>query len=733
MRVDRNLSEPKMREAMSRLYTAMVLSEPNTEMIRNGTAGRGSVEADGNPIAVSCMIGLDRWLYALKMHAEPDLFEEAIARPIRMSAEFLRHMRTLRPRRSISITALVFEVSEPHYDPVTDRNIRTVSAISPDVENAVYVRMDDWDWSGVPGWYVFTGVQPILLVNRLRMTKGSTVTPAGPGAGRAGLGGLNFLNCPLSGAEAFRRSLAMENFCEVRSWQAGGKHMLGAPLVLHGRVSGISPHRISLAGCDRGGTFLSAYLSEGAAGMLPAGRTGEVYVRALAVAWYRGDADAGTAPDMEVYMIEETDRGGAVAGDAAGLARVEGPVGVEEMHDRYGCVPESDLLERRGDRVIFRRTGGMSGGLHREFAQRVDEIREARRAGHSIHCFPEDVFSDRITDDRITHELGYAKTRDDLLSIIEAEDRGCAAAEGPAGGGDGPTSRSVWVLKQLGLVEGTADAPAATPSGRRHGYRCAADVMVRRLDSLKAAVFVPDLDAPGIPPSFVPKYLKAGGYRASTVRGSKCGMVMSMEDAPEQDLGACAHRAGEWMDAILREFDAVAHPLTPAYLAEKLGAGRPGVPPAYVESILNAMADGGAVKRDGGSWRVPLEDRIMRVLGKSPGRALRKQQIMSGASIPGMDRDAADAALEKLRSSGAALEVLRDRWTGASGAADALAREVYEEAVSLYRKMPENRRRRMGSAAFLPYLERRLHDLGMRAGRQEAARRAVDMMVWDGA
>ena len=98
MRAGNHLSERYMREAMSRLYAAMVLSEANTEALRTGAAG--SAEADGSPTAVSCMNGLNRWLDIMRMHAEPDRFSDAIGTPIRRSAEFLRYVRTLRPRRS---------------------------------------------------------------------------------------------------------------------------------------------------------------------------------------------------------------------------------------------------------------------------------------------------------------------------------------------------------------------------------------------------------------------------------------------------------------------------------------------------------------------------------------------------------------------------------------------------------------------------------------------------------
>ena len=724
MRADKHLSGRRMREAMSRLYAAMVLSEANTEALRTGAADRGPVEASGNPTAVSCMNGLNHWLEIMQVHAERGQFRDAIDTPIRKSAEFLRYVRALRPRRSTDIRALVFAVSDPYYDYATGRDLRTVSAVAPDLESAVYVRTDDWDGGDVPGWYVFTGVQPVLLVNRLRMTKGSSVTPAGTAGGGAGLAEMAFLNCPLSGANDFKRSLAMENFCEVHSWQKDARHMLGAPLVLHGRVSSITRHRIGLAECGHGGTFLSAYLSEGACRMRPAGLAAGAYVRVLAVSWYHGDADPDPAPEAEVYVIEKTDRDG----DAAGLARVAGPVSVSEMVDRYGRVPESDLLERTGDRMAFKRAGGTAGGLCREFVRAADSVRKARRgAGGSIHCFPEDVFTDRVTDDRIAYVLRHnGEKRGVLLRIIEAGDRGRAKDSEM----DGIPAGTVRWLRQMGLVK--KDDLAATQSGRRHGYACARRIVKLRLEPLTAsAVFVPDLDAPGIPPSFVYKYLDDSGYGRAKVRGSKCRLVMCREGAPERDLERCVILAHGWMDAVLEEFDAVSHPLTPEYLAEKMKVDGP-VSPVYVEYLLNAMESGGIVRRDGGSWRVPLYDRIRRVLGRNPGRALTAPQIMRTSAIPRADSGAVDAVLETLRKNGTAAEVFRGGWTEAGGEADALAHAVYEETVALYGRMPENMRRRTAVAAFLPRLERRLWDLGIGAGRREAAKRAVDRMVGDG-
>lgn len=714
MLVDRHLTEPRTSGAMSCLYAAMVTSKANTKKILNGEAGSGSVNGEGNHLAASCMETFDAWLYTLRMYTEPNVFEDAIASPLQMSAKFIQYMRGLSPS-SIDVTALVFEVSKSYHDDFTEKKLKTVSAIVPSLESVVYARIGNWEWDDIPGWYVFNGFQPIPLVNRMRPVKGSTITRAEPYT--AGMADMGFLYCPLSGIGPFKRSLAMENFCEVGSWQDGGKHILGAPVVLHGRVSSIGHSQISLTGCDNDNAYMSAYLSEGAVRMWPMELTSGDYVRVLTVVWYNADMDP------EVYMIEKTDKNGAIAGDAAGLARIEGPISATEMSSRYGYVPRSNLLEQKGDNVVFKRTGQTATVPEKEFVKTVSHIRQMRRQMQgSIHCSPEDVFSDDITDKRISGELGRKEVRDVLLQIIDAKER------------DQDDSADAFPfivrkLERLGLVKKSKNVLTVTSSGRGHGYKSAVDVVEGRLGQISEVVFVPDLDTAGIPPSFVLQYLKGEGYRQAEVRGYGCRIVMSREGANKLDLKNCVDRAENLMDHILTIFDEVWHPLEPLYLAEKLK-----LPRIYIENLLESMVKCKSVqKADRSAFLVTVEDKVMHVLKRDIERAFYKQDIMDILNVPGMDKKVLDNALEKLRKNGAVVEVLKDRWATTAGADAVLEQEIYKIAMDLYESL-KSHRSAVSVDNFLLYLNRKLHELGMRGERLKAAREAVDTMkkhgVW---
>ena len=337
-----------------------------------------------------------------------------------------------------------------------------------------------------------------------------------------------------------------------------------------------------------------------------------------------------------------------------------------------------------------------------------------------MHCYPADIRSDQVTDDQITYALhNYAGTMSTLLGIIDSEERATGGPSEDTLHDKIKPQDGLW-LKRLGLAEQTGGALSSTPSGRRHGYRCATGMLRDRLEPLAGAVFVPDLDSPGIPPSFVPKYLRTVGYKSAKVRGAECPMVMYLDGKSEAGLDKCADRAESWMDAVLCAFDEVSHPLTPQYLAEELVDWE--APPAYVEKLLDAMEREGSVLRDvRGSWKVPLEGRIRRMLGRNHGCALTKQQIMRRRSFL-----LATQMPWMVSWRGFAWPAMPYRHSGADGRTPTGPgcgeHDLYRAALSLYGKLPEGRKRRMEKGMFIQYLDRYLYDMGMTEGRREAAR-----------
>ena len=376
------LSEQRMRHAMSCLYATMVLSQANTLAIQEGRIGKiREKEMRGNPTAVSCMKDLAKWVDALKTFIEPVDLETSFLFPMKQSAALLQLMRN-DMRRSTSVTGLVFAASDPVHDDITGRYLSTVSAIVPSMECAMCIRVEDWDGENKVGWYAFEGVQPIPLVNRMRPTSAFSIKTSKP---EESIREMDFLKCSMSDVEVFRKSVAMENFCEVHSRQTQKRHMLGAPITLHGLVSRISANRVSLRGCGNGNESLTAYLSDGVCREFAERQMGRLegkYVCALVAVWYWSDHDGNEKPEFEAYAIEEVNLDGAVAGDAVGFVRIRGRASVGDIQGMYGHLPESKSLVKKGDQVLFG-VGGRDGRnpVHRKFSEghRRDQERQDKR------------------------------------------------------------------------------------------------------------------------------------------------------------------------------------------------------------------------------------------------------------------------------------------------------------------------------------------------------------------
>ena len=727
------LSELGMRGAMSRLYAAMVLSSSNTDAIREGRVHGPAEDAGGNTTAVSCMTELSRWIGALETFTGQADLENEFLFPIRKSAESLQHMRE-DDRRSTDVEGLVFAVSGPQYDDAAGQDLKTVSALVPSLESAMCIRVKNWDEDNGTGWHVFGNVQPVPLVNRMHPTKKHRITPA---ESTNGLEGMGFLKCPLSDAGCFRKSVAMENFCEVYSRQKQKRHMLGAPLILHGRVTSIDPNRISLSGCGRSEAYLTAYLSEDACMTFAEKRTGELegeYARVLVVAWYWSDYDGRREkPEYEAYIVEKTDLNGALTGDVEGLVRVLGPTAVEMIEDRYGYVPESPSLVREADRVSFRNRGGTEADhVQRQFLESTREIRNTRQAADgSIHCFPKITPGIRGPMPKAGDESAALQI---LLFIIKNEDCGVPVTRGRVRtrfhAGSLPGMRLLESRRHVTEREG--GFAVATANGRRAGYEQTVEDLGRGLGPLMApAVFLPDLETGQTPPSFVVTYLEKSGYRRIKVDGYACKIALYRDGAPERDVDACAAKVREWAEKILDEFGSVSHPLTPAYLAPRMPEAASAVPAIYVEKVLNMMENDGRVRRDGGgSWSVSMKDRIRRVFSKHPKEILSKEQVMRRATVAGRDVDAVEEILHQLLNDGLLSEIPGGKWATPETADAKRAEELYERAEHLVRVRLG--RRAMDEQVFLGYVARLLGELGAGYGLLEAARDVADRLVADG-
>ena len=663
------IREHIMRINMIRLYASMTKSTRNTDLILSGRlVGITKEDVGGNSDIKERMVGLSRWLEELQIGSTKRDFENAFMNPMRKAAEFRDYMHRRTPA-STDMDGFVFAVSDPYDDGIVDEDMCTVSAIVPCLQSAMHIRVKDTYTT--LGWKTFRNVQPIPLASRLYPTRLEIITSER----HPDVDGMGFLKCPLSEAENFERSLAMENFCEIGSSQTEKKPRLGAPVIVSGLVTKITPHRITVNGCDSSGSQMTASLSSELGNRFKRNRLGDLknaWVRMLIVVWYWSKEDSDEdRPFPELYMIEKTTEERAVVDDIVGYVRVFGSAGTEDLERTYTRIPEHLPLELAEDGV-FRPAYKNSSvdAVCRKFVNTVDAIRAMRleTGSPNIHCMPDEVLDDQITE---KHVLGRLKRNSDmrlvLLRIILGGERGGGSTVNEIRGllphvKDGVFSYYMWLLKRQFVLKGDGGILRATRSGKIYGYATMRDDVAKSIMPwLKSAVFLPDLRDAKIPASFVMKYLEEIAYSPIVVDGHPCKVAWCKPDASREETDACVAKVADMRESVLGIFYSFYHSITSEYISCELCTNGLNISTVYVDALLFMMEKTGDVNRDGDSWCVSMKNRIRRTIAHRTAD-ISKDELMTISYVAGKDKDKVDDILEALRGDGTVSLLPNGNW-----------------------------------------------------------------------
>ena len=727
-----------MRINMIRLYASMTKSTRNTELISSGRlVGITKEDAGGNSDIRERMVELSRWLEELQIGSTKRDFENAFMNPIRKAAWFRDYMHR-RTTASTDMDGFVFAVSDPYDDGIVDEDMCTVSAIVPCLQSAMHIRVKD---TGItPGWKTFRNVQPVPLASRLYPTRLEIIASER----RLDMDGMGFLKCPLSEAENFERSLAMENFCEIGSRQTEKKPRLGAPVIVSGWVTRITPYRITVSGCGPSGSQMTASLSSELGNRFRQNRLGELenaWVRMLVVVWYWSEEDSDEdRPFPEMYMIEKTTEERAVVDDIVGYVRVFGSAGAEDLERAYGRIPEHLPLELAEDGVFLPACKSSSDdAVCRKFVNTVGAIRAMRfeTGSPNIHCMPNEVLDDGITE---KHVLSRLKRNSDmrlvLLRIILGGERGGGSTEKEIRGllphiEDGSFSYYMRLLKKQFVLKEEGGVLRATRSGKRHGYATMRDGVVSSVTPwLKPAVFLPDLRDTEIPASFVMKYLGEIAYSPIAVGSHPCKVAWRRPDASPEETDACAAKVADMRESVLGVFYSSYHSITAEYISCELGANGLNVPTAYVNALLIMMENGGDVNRDGDSWCVSMEKKIRRTVTRNTN-GISKEEIMRASYVAGRDKDEVDDILEALRSDGTVSLLPNGNWIPSGSLEQWQRRAVGVEARACAVSLLGGRRGGMSEDMFMGRMRYRIRSTVPGSGWREHLESAVKQLVDD--
>ena len=717
-----------MRNSMASLHAAMVRSVDNTNIVlEGGLIGMDDGETGGNRSIRGRMARLSEWLEDIHVISAESDFENSFMLPIKKAAEFLSYLRREDVSTSIDVDGLVFAVSSPYYDEIVDLERSTVSAIFPCLQSAMHVRVKDTDI--MPGWMTFKNVQPIPLINRMNPTK---LEIAGLD-NRPEIAGLDFLKCPLSCVDGFERSLAMENFCEVGSSNTD-RPKLGAPLVVCGRVKSVGTRHITVSSCDVAESDMTASISpelrrEFESRQLQAIRG--TWVRLLITAWYHGyDDDEKDRMRPQAHMIEEATEEQAIANEIIGCVRIFGSAKITDLKRRYGSIPEHLPLVVNGDEVTLpSRQTDFKNAACIKFVDITADIHGARfKTGHhDLHCQPDDVFDDRLTKKYLLAKLRKYKdmrlmltriiryneyhkppTKKDLRELMDIRSG---------------FSYYLWLLEHRFVHRDKDGRLVATKAGIEGALESIRGDIEHAIKP-GAAIFLPDVDV-GVPGSLAIKYLeKHDSYSPITVDGHSCAVAWIRQGASDEDVSACKLKVDSMMEDVLDVFYSSYHSTTAEDISGKVANKGSRVPAAYTNAILSTLERIGRITRDGDSWRVPMRDKIERVITRSD-EALSKEKIMQLAVVAGMHKYEVDDVLAALVKDGITRKLPDEKWIFREKLDRWEGRVVYEAAKKAAITLLGRRRSGMDKDMFMGHLGSSVRKAVRGPNRSEHLKRAV--------
>ena len=442
-----------------------------------------------------------------------EVFERQILAPVKFSAQLILEMRR-QSRPTTDLQCMVFARSYGTYDHQQKAKMVTVSTICPKIGTTMNVRIredqaDKLDY----GVYSFPNVQPVPLANRMKSFAGrgrkmepTSVTPS--------LADCDFLFADLDDIEHFEYSFEMRHYCEVASSQVDKKQMLGAVLILSGKLVGTSPSSsLAIIRNPISGYEEKFYISDNKSGNID-----DIYsldgkfVRFLAAVWYNSGQEEEDYPGYpEIFCVED---GGteadSVLHNVIGHARLRGSItkdDIVEMGSSFGNLPTSIFsFTDGGQTAIYTPKAQTNDHISTEFLNVVRNIAMLRKgASDSLLVTPDDFLNEKKLSVKMFSRKKYiAETLLKAISEQDSTEKGTVTYE-PARYEDRATITR-WIKKfHLGTIEpGKRNTKTIrlTSTGNDVAYAATKDIIARIIENHKADRFfsIDDIGKPQYDP-----------------------------------------------------------------------------------------------------------------------------------------------------------------------------------------------------------------------------------------
>lgn len=714
------LTERRLRTVLTFMYNSMIGSNENAVLVEKFDPSEiDPTRFGGTELTRISMAELCDWLEQIKLFTKNEgIYNAQFLEPVRIISKLIQSFRIMK-KRTTEIEGWVFSSSKPYQDMAGEKRV-TLSMVVPKLQTGMTIRVSDEEARKIGhGYFVFGRSQPVPLVNRLHQA-----TPTNFASDKVvRLSEFDFLFTSFDDIEVLKRSVEMENFCEVESSQSEVKQHLGCPFVSFGRVASVRPPNIFLKNL-RGDKVIKLQIShhfyknnkETNLAKLE-GRT----VRFFGVQWYGARSKNDIKFEMpELFHIEQDDNSGNLVNDEmCGVVRLRGKASVSELEKTFGCkMVVSGCLKADGDLISFN-FATSDEPIISNFLESISKIWLNRQ---DLKTIAVQVTEDQVIDKNkmkteglasllrsSKHRILYEILLDYLLQMdrvgeYDMDNTISTIKNWP----EDLIKRKIYFMKYLGIFEKTNTGFKITKSGTKVAFISISRDLKARFSSLNERIIsLKDIELEGIPPSIVLTYLRkgnVGGYKPIKFEGVETEMYWSLESKISgNDYERLVLEYSNLRNEVLDIMRSVSYPLTSKKIVEKMSRRGTKVSDLVVRLLLEETTKSQRVRPIDESWEYTLAGRVFDLFETQPkknfGLDRVLQEIHVGTILKGDVKEILDElVLRKV------LEKLNVGWT--------LNKEIDEKKNCIMKAMIRN--------AVKSLLEkRRTMDIGMLSGYVE--------------
>lgn len=631
---------------MTKMYLAVIGANENAVLLQREDPW--SIDPDrfrGTFLTKDGMEDLCEWLERLKIFTKSDeIYNEQFLEPVRLVAKMMDSFRNME-KRTTDLEGWVFAKSKPSDDSFSAEKKVIVSAIFPELQSAMTVKVSESTANEInSNYFVFGECQPVGLVNRVHQTH----TNNRQSLKKVSLSEFDFLFVAFEDIKKLGASIEMENFCEIESVQSEVKHHMGFPFVSSAKVLQVAGPQVVLKGTGEQKTVkmqMSNHYIKNADRQDPKKLEGK-NVRFLGVQWYK--ARSKNAVDLEVpeifLMQEEENEDMLRLENVVGAIRLRGSINQSEAEKILGKeIPQDSSIEILEGMARFRYSGSYDR-VCAEFIQTMSKIRSFREKFKTVtpQLTEEQVIDERrkntesmaslikhyreLYDILLNYQMQY-----DIYGTYEIDSAFSTLSPLP----EGIIKKKISLLKHLGIFEHEKEIKIT-----EQGFKILTIVAGRDLDTKFSSVSrgIIDLDKiknEDIPPSVLLAYLRNGrvsGYLPVKLDNQTTEMFWTL-GGKVTDYERMNSTYSERMSLILEVMHSVNHPLTTQAISEKTTEKGYEIGSFTVNLLLNEIEKTSRVRKIDDSWEYTVQGRLLDLFMSHPNDMFDLDDLFKKTSL----------------------------------------------------------------------------------------------------